>query len=320
MPKILVITPVKHIPKVSHALDKLGQVEFIDDPSPLDLEVSLGKCDAIFTNPNKSRVYLGEELLTKASNLKVICTASTGTNHIDLEFAKQKNIEVLCLKDERDVIEKISSTAEHAFSLMLSSLRNIIPAHKSVLEDNWDYFPFIGKQLSCLNVGVLGFGRLGQKFAKYAKAFTETVTVYDPYKKIDNECFIPVHDICELAKKCDIISLHVHVSEETTGMIGQMFLKNAKKDVLLVNTSRGEILDEIAMVKFLKANPKATLATDVLRDEIRDRTNSPLLQFAKISDQVLITPHIGGMTMHAQSIAYNHAVNLLKEYFQKIII
>lgn len=314
MPTILVITPVKHIPKVSQALEKLGHVKFVDDPSPLDLEASLENCDAIFTNPNKSKIYLGEELLTKASNLKAICTASTGTNHIDLEYAKQKNIEVLCLKDERDVIEKISSTAEHAFSLMLSSLRNIIPANRSVLEEKWDYFPFIGKQLNCLNVGVLGFGRLGQKFAKYAQAFTEMVTVYDPYKKTNNEYCTQVHDLCELAKVSDIISLHVHVTDETTGMIDENFLKYAKEDVLIVNTSRGEIVDEIAMVKFLKANPKATLATDVLRDEIRNRKNSPLLQFAKTSDQVLITPHIGGMTVHAQSIAYNHAVHLLKTF------
>ena len=312
MSKILVITPVNHIPNVASGLAAIGQVDFLDDPSARELKSVLHDYDAIFTNPNKSKIFLGPEILKKAKKLKVICTASTGTNHIDLDYANKHGIEVLCLKEERKVINKISSTAEHAFSLMLSSIRNINAAHQSVLAGKWDYCPFVGKQLNCLNIGILGFGRLGKKFAKFANAFTDQITIFDPYKKVRNKNYTQVEDLSQLANDCDVISIHVHVTEETTGMIDSHFLERVKDSVLFVNTSRGEIVDEAAMVGFLKQNPQASLATDVLRDEIRNRDSSPLFKYAKSSDQVLITPHIGGMTIHAQAIAYNHAVELLK--------
>ena len=271
MNKILVITPVSHISHVASGLAEIGQVDFLDDPSSRELKSVLQDYDVIFTNPNKSKIFLGPEILNKAKNLKVICTASTGTNHIDLDYAKKRDIEVLCLKEERKVINKISSTAEHAFSLMLSSIRNINAAHQSVLAGQWDYFPFLGKQLNCLNVGILGFGRLGKKFAKYANAFTNQITIFDPYKKVRNKNYNQVEDLYELAANCDVISIHVHVTEETTGMINNRFLNHVKDSVLFVNTSRGEIVDEVAMVDFLKKTPQASLATDVLRDEIRNR-------------------------------------------------
>ena len=137
--KILVITPIRHISGVSQTLKSIGEVTFFDDPSAEQVEDVIHKYDAIFTNPNKSKVFIGKEILDKATKLKVICTASTGTNHIDKNYALELSIPVISITEEREVINKISSTAELAFSLTLAGLRHIVNGHVSVLEGGWDY-------------------------------------------------------------------------------------------------------------------------------------------------------------------------------------
>jgi len=163
--KILVITPIRHISGVSQTLKSIGEVTFFDDPSAEQVEDVIHKYDAIFTNPNKSKVFIGKEILDKATKLKVICTASTGTNHIDKNYALELSIPVISITEEREVINKISSTAELAFSLTLAGLRHIVNGHVSVLEGGWDYEKFIGRQMNFLTIGIIGFGRLGSIYA-----------------------------------------------------------------------------------------------------------------------------------------------------------
>jgi D-3-phosphoglycerate dehydrogenase len=145
--------------------------------------------------------------------------------------------------------------------------------------------------------------------------FGAKVIVFDPYKNIENEEYEKAESLDELVSKSDIISLHVHVSEETTNMLDRDLFSKMKSDILLVNTARGDVLNEKDLVDFLSQNPKAKVATDVLCDEIRGRTSSPLLLHSKVSNQILITPHIGGMTREAQEIAFNHAATRLKIFF-----
>ena len=133
--------------------------------------------DAIFTNPNKSKIYIGKEILDKAINLKVISTASTGTNHIDINYAKNKNIKIISLTKDIKTINKISSTAEHAFCLTLASIRNLVPSFDSVKKGNWDYRPFIGRQMNYLNVGIIGYGRLGKMLIKYLSPLVKKIYI-----------------------------------------------------------------------------------------------------------------------------------------------
>lgn len=314
MTNILVITPVNHIQGVRKIINSCGHADYIDDPSYEEVEKIIHKYHVIFTNPNKSKVFIGKELINKASNLKVICTASTGTNHIDIEYTKKLNIKVISLTNQRKIINLISSTAELAFSLTLASLRHLINAHNSVIDGLWDYENFIGRQMNFLTIGVIGYGRLGKKYSNYCRAFNSNIVVYDPYKKIRNKNIKQVETIEELVECSNIIALHVHVTNETKLMINKNLLRLMKKDVIIINTSRGDIIDEDSLVSFLKKNNMARVATDVLSDEIRNKKNSKLLKYAKESNQVLITPHIGGMCKEAQFIAYNHAAKLLKKY------
>lgn len=314
-PKILVITPVKHISGVASILEEVGGVTYLDDPSQEEVCEIVEDFDVIYTNPNKSKVYLGKAIFDVAKKLKVICTASTGTNHIDQPLATSLGIDVLSLTEEREVINRISSTAELAFSLTMTVLRNIIPSHAGALNGEWDYTKYIGRQMNCLTVGVVGYGRLGSLYANYCQAFGSRVLIYDPYKKVDDSRHEQVSSLEELATHSDIISIHVHVSDETFKLIGEAVLKLMKPDVLIVNSARGEIVDEEALVNFLSVNPMAKVATDVLADEVRNRLSSPLLRYAGESSQVVITQHIGGMTREAQEIAYGHAASRLRSYY-----
>lgn len=314
--KILVITPVHHISGVVKILDQIGDVTYLDDPTPEEVIDLVAPYHAIFTNPNKSKVFIGKDILDAALNLQVICTASTGTNHIDKSYTKKINMPILSLTEERDIINKISSTAEHAFALTLAGLRHVVRGHNSVLEGEWDYTKYIGRQMNALTIGIIGFGRLGSMYASFCKAFGARVIIYDPYKDIQNISYEQVDNLNELFANSDVISMHVHVTSETIKMINHDVLALMKTDALLVNTSRGDIVDEDHLVNFLKENPYSHIATDVLADEIRNRHLSPLLKHSFESNQVTITPHIGGMTREAQEIAYGHAAQLLNNFFK----
>ena len=313
--RILVITPVHHITGIVDTLESIGDVTYFDDPSIEQVISVISEYDAIFTNPNKSKVFIGREVLNAATKLKVICTASTGTNHIDKSYAAELGLTILSLTEERDVINRISSTAELAFALTLAGLRNIIRGHSSVMNSEWDYTQFIGRQMNCLTIGVIGYGRLGSMYAKYCKAFDSRVLVYDPYKQVKDKGIEQFDSLESMLTISDVIAIHVHVTDETLGMVDKNCFKNMKKDSLLVNTARGDIVNEKELVEFLEVNEKAKVATDVLGDEVRNRLKSPLLEYALKSDQVIITPHIGGMTHEAQEIAYAHAAKRLKNYF-----
>lgn len=315
-PKVLVITPIEHINGVREILESFSDLNIISDPDMEELYPIISDYDAIYTNPNKSKVYIGKDLLKHASSLKVISTASTGTNHIDKDYTSSEGIEVLSLTEERDVITKITSTAEHAFALTMASLRKIVQSHTNSMKGEWDYTNYIGRQMNMLNIGVLGYGRLGSLYAHYSKSFGANVYALDPYVEIRDEGIKQLDSLKELSQVSDILSIHVHVNEETKGMINYRFLAEMKNDVTIINTSRGEIINESDLVSFLEENKSASFATDVLTDEIRNRQDSPILNYAKESpDQVTITQHIGGMTREAQEIAYQHAAQMLKSFF-----
>lgn len=314
-PKILVMTPVKHIKGVCETLESFSDVTYIDDPTTDEVLSMIGDFDALYTNPNKSKVYIGKEIMDAAKKMKVICTASTGTNHIDKEHAKIVQMPILALTEEREVINRISSTAELAFALTMSCLRNVVKSHNQALEGEWDYTKYIGRQMNGLTIGVIGYGRLGSLYAGYCKAFDSKVLIYDPYKKVEDKRLEQVDNLDLLLSQSDIIAIHVHVTEETIGMINKDCFKKMKEDVLIINSARGDIVNELDLVEFLKQHPLAKVGTDVLADEIRNRLKSPLFEYAKNSDQVTLTQHIGGMTREAQEIAYGHAAKRLKLFF-----
>lgn len=311
---ILVITAIKHIESLKIKLKKFSKITFLDDPTYAQVIKVIHKYDIIFTNPNKSKVLINKKLIKKAKKLKCVVTASTGVNHIDTKYLTLKKIKLISLTKDFFIIRKISSTAEHALALTMCQVRNVVPASKSVRNGNWDYTKFIGRQFNGLKIGVVGYGRLGAKYSSYVLALKSKIFAYEPFKKIKNKKIKQVKTLKFLFQKCDIISIHVHVSKDTLNMINKTIFQYAKKDLLLVNTSRGEIINELDLINFLKKNKKSKYAADVISNEINNKNKSKILKFSKNNDQVLITPHIGGMTKEAQSIAYERVLDKLIEY------
>ena len=308
--KIVCITPVKHIEGVYENLCSLGEVIYepyitYDELKEKITETGNG-ITTIFTNPNKQQFKLDKELL-KYSTVSHIITASTGLNHIGGYFKKSFPEGIHSLTKEYDIIEQISSTAEHAFTLMTSLIRNVPKSFQDAKVANWDYEKFIGRQLNNMTVGIIGYGRLGTMMSKYCQSFGMRVIYHDPPKGYE--------DLDYLLERADVISLHVHVDEDTKYMINKKTLGKMKKDSYIVNTSRGEIVNERDIIESLESGHLKGYATDVLENEFDNIKNSPILHGANRGLNIIITPHIGGMTKEAQEIAYNGIINKVKEKY-----
>ncbi len=314
--QLLCITPVAHIGDLLNKMSEAFEVTYLPDPTEEEVKVHI-ETEIIFTNPNKSKVYLGKNVIDSLPRLKVIATASTGTVHIDKDYCNKKNISVISITKEIPVLEKISSTAEHAFLLTMAGCRNIIQACNSVTNGAWDYERFVGRQINQLKVGVIGFGRLGKMYAQYAHSFGAEVYVSDPYQEdaIDTSLF-NFTDEYYIFTNCDVVALHIHATEENKKFISQKLLNIAKPNLLLVNTSRGEIVDNDDLLEFLKTNHNAKYYTDVLHEEYKGLKNDLLYKSEMYGTQIVITPHIGGMSIDAQLIAYNHCFKLLTSSLQ----
>lgn len=315
--KILVITPTKHIKKFKENFPKNYKLKFYEDINQKTFFKIANKYDGIYTNPNKLKFKLNEETIPKICKLKVICTASTGTDHLDLKYFRQQNVNILSLTKDFKLLNKLSATAELAFAFSLLSVRNIIYSFNDVKKGNWDYTKFIGNQFNNLNVGVIGFGRLGKKYAHYCKALNAKIHVYDPFKKIPKK-YKKISSLKSLFKKCEIISLHLHLNNENKHLINKNIFNVSKNNLKLINTSRGGVVNEKDLISFLKKNKKAKYFSDVIENEyIKEKLNLSILKFMNNNQQIVITPHIGGMTLESQTMAFNFAAKKLVNFLRK---
>ena len=309
--QLLCITPIAHIGDLKDRMSDAFDLIYLPDPTEDEVK---GNTDAeiIFTNPNKSKVYLGKDVIDALPKLKIIATASTGTVHIDKAYCSEKGIEVISITKEIPVLEKISSTAEHAFLLTLAGCRNMVQACNSVTAGEWDYERFVGRQINQLKVGVIGYGRLGKMYAHYAQSFGADVHVSDPYLQgvLAKTPYTSV-DERYIFENCDVVALHIHATDSNVKFVSKELLEIAKSNLLLVNTSRGEVVDELDLLDFLNQNQSAKYYTDVLFEEYRGLENNPLYKSDLYGTQIVVTPHIGGMSIDAQLIAYNHCYKLL---------
>ena len=304
--KIAVITPVKHLEGVVDLLQSKGDVVFYETASKEEVRGLLLQTtiDTLVCNPNQQTYKIDKELLENTS-IKTINSCSTGLNHIDLGYCKENNIEIQCHKNDYELINQLPSTSELAFGLMLSLLRNIPKCNNHVSKYHWDYTKFMGRQVKDLKVGIIGYGRLGKMMEKYCKAFGAKTFIYDPYINILQT------PLKQIFQECDVISLHVHITDETKYMINKDLFSSIKKDCYIINTSRGEIVNENDIVEGLKLGIITGYGTDVIENEFDDLTKSPIIKAMNSGENIIITPHIGGMTIEGQTKAYKHSINKL---------
>lgn len=257
------------------------------------------------------------------ANLKVIATPTTGTLHIDTDYALGKNISVCSLKDQQTLLNNITPTAELAWGLILSVTRKIHWAYESVLGGRWNCKEFgerTPKMLSNMTLGVLGLGRLGSLVARYGHAFKMKVYYYDPY--VENACYIRCGSIIELAKISDILSIHVHLTPKTDNIVNKKVIDSMPKGSFIINTARGGVLNEKALLDALESEHLGGAGLDILKDEHlpgfkTKLKENPLVQYASTHDNLIITPKIGGCTVDAWALTEHRIIDMILEELEK---
>jgi len=310
---ILNIEPENFSIKATKILSKVGKI----NNGPLSRENLLNKIHLYDIIIVRLSHRIDKELIDASKKLKVICSATTGLNHIDFNYAKKKGITVLSLKGETEFLNNVYATAEHTWALLLSLIRKIPYAHNSVMNGNWDRNMFKGRELNGSTIGIVGLGRIGVKIANYAISFGMNVL---SYTKDQNNVFkgvTIVKKLEELIEKSDIITIHVPFNSSTKKMFGKNEFKSFKKDSILINTSRGEIIDELELIKAIKNGKIAGAAVDVISNEtsLNDLNRSKLIQFNNIEDRIIITPHIGGATYESMEKTEVFMANKIQKYF-----
>ncbi len=244
------------------------------------------------------RHRIDEALLAKAGRLKVVVSPTTGWNHVDVDALGRRGIHLLSLRGETEFLKDVRATAEHTVALMLTVLRHIPRAVAEVRAGRWNRDAFRGSELYGKTVGIAGYGRLGRIVARYLRAFEAHVLVTDP-KLPAGEIADDIRavEIDELLHRSDIVSIHSDLRADNIGWFSAQMFEKMKWGSCFINTARGELIDETALLHSLETGQVVAAGLDVLSNEDSDgMAQHPLVQYAKQHDNVIITPHLGGCT------------------------
>jgi D-3-phosphoglycerate dehydrogenase len=244
----------------------------------------------------RSQTKVTEEVLDRAEWLKVIGRAGIGLDNVDVEAATRRGVLVVNAPQSN-----IVSAAEHTIALMLAQARNIPQANSALKSGRWERERFQGVELHGKTLGVVGLGRVGTMVGQRALAFGMRVVAYDPYVSKDRAKQLGVElmpNLEALLVQSDIITIHLPRAPETEGLIGEREIALMRDGARIVNTSRGGIVDERALVNAIRDGKLGGAALDVFSEEPVPKAH-PLL----VLDQVVATPHLGAATQEAQDKA-----------------
>jgi D-3-phosphoglycerate dehydrogenase len=272
------------------SLKKTHQV----DVAELDAKQLLEQIPAYDALIVRGRTKVTKDVLSKATNLKVVGRAGVGVDNIDVNEATARKLLVVNAPSASTV-----SVAELAIGHMLSWCRFLPQADKSIKEGKWEKKQFEGHEIYGKTLGLIGSGRIGAEVAKRAQAFGMTVIAFDPYlpPEVAQKINVALVDKEIVLRQSDFISIHAALTPETRGMIGAKDFALMKKSAVLVNCARGEIVQEAALADALKTGVLAGAALDVFERE--PPTGSPLLS----APHIVFTPHLGASTHEAQTRA-----------------
>ncbi|MFW9770537.1 MAG: hydroxyacid dehydrogenase [Candidatus Thorarchaeota archaeon] len=257
-----------------------------DTDGPIEEQIKGFDCVVV-----RSATKITREVFEAADKLKLVVRAGVGLDNVDQEAAKEKGVAVQNTPEAPTV-----SVAEMVFSLMFALARNITQADSSMKDERWEKKKLTGTELWNKKLGIIGFGRIGCEVASRAKAFDMDILCYDVLD-IEQVCADMGTRRCgidELIKDADYITLHVPLVPQTKGMIGEKEFKKMKKTAFLINTSRGGVVDEKALLKALNEGDIAGAALDVFENE-------PPLDWELVKHPKLVaTPHLSSSTNEAQ--------------------
>jgi len=282
-------------PILNDILQKNGlQITYEPEITPDQIKEKIGNFDIVVV---RSRTKITKEMIDRANKCKIIARVGVGLDNIDVDAAKTKGIRVI-----NAVEGAMNAVAELVLGLMLSLAREIPRADREIRNGKWLKKELMGTELSGKYLGIVGLGNIGKKLAKHARALNMNIIGYDVIPISDDfsrEVGLIKADLDTLISSADYISFHVPFTESTHHLVNSQLLAKMKKNVCLINTSRGEIIDENALYDALKEGKIAGAALDVFESE--PATGNKLATLPN----VICTPHIGAQTKEAQALAAN---------------
>jgi D-3-phosphoglycerate dehydrogenase len=260
----------------------------------------------------RSRFTIDKPFLIKSKKLKFIARVGSGTENIDIDFAKSLKIKIISAPKGN-----CNAVGEHALGMLLSLINNINIAEKSISNGKWQRKVFKGTELKSKVIGIIGFGNTGKSFAEKLKGFNSEIIYYDIKKIKSNDLFKQV-ELSELTKRSNIVSLHIPQTKSTIKMINKSFIKKMKKQFWIINTSRGKIIETKDLVWGLKNKKILGAALDVLEYEANSfeklfiKKNKEL-DYLINSDKVILTPHIAGLSEESEKKLAKIISNKIKQ-------
>ena len=287
-------------------LQDAGGIEIVNKPGmkPAECREALKEADGVII---RSDTKLTAALLEGQTRLKVIVRAGVGVDNIDLAAATRAGIIVM-----NTPAGNTTSTAEHTVAMLMAMSRKIGPAAQSMKEGKWDKKSFKGTQLAGKTIGVVGLGRIGLTVAKRCRAMEMTVLGYDPFLTAERAAELGIElfrDVDDLVVKCDFVTVHTPLTDETRGLINAARLAKMKKGVRIINCARGGIVDETALADAIESGHVAGAALDVFVDE-PPKADCRLPKLP----QVLATPHLGASTDEAQEQVAIEAAEIISAF------
>jgi D-3-phosphoglycerate dehydrogenase len=269
-------------------LKDFAEVEVATGLKPEELIDRVKNCEVLVV---RSATKVTADIISAGKKLRVVARAGVGLDNIDVEAANSKNIKVLNAPEAPTV-----AVAELVFGLMLSFARQIPRADAGTKQGRWEKKELIGTELRGKTLGVIGTGNIGRAVGRRAKAFEMSLLFYDVIQdqKFAEEVGGKYVDLDTLLRESDYITLHVPLLPSTEHMIGKRELELMKPTAVLINTSRGKIVDEKALIEALRKRRIAGACLDVYETE--PLLDSPLLGLPN----VILTPHVGASTVEAQ--------------------
>ena len=293
--KCLIIDAVHHT--IRDELERYMQVDTEMLPTQERLAEIIGEYDLLLMRVDPA---IDRKILDAAKKLKVIGVCAVGLNHVDLDYAKEKGVEVFNAPGWSD-----NAVAELTISKMLDISRGTMQANREVkVEHQWNKYKYYGRELRGKTLGILGFGRIGRRVAKLADAFEMKVVAYDPFVSEEEfaENFAVGMSREEVLRVSDFVAIHLPLLPETRDLIRADSIREMKNDAVVLNMSRGGIVNEKDMYQALTTGQLGGYATDVMGDELAHGGltrgagfDSPLFG----CENFIVSPHIGAQTQDA---------------------
>ncbi|MEZ4423315.1 MAG: NAD(P)-dependent oxidoreductase [Gemmatimonadota bacterium] len=292
-PRVLNAEPWEYSPRARRVLERFADVE----DGPVDRAALVERARAVDALIVRLGHRVDAEVLGRPSRLQAVVTATTGLDHVDLGAAEAAGVAVLSLRGERAFLEGIRATVEHTFALLLTLLRRTHRASAHVEAGGWERDRFRGHELAGRTLGIVGLGRIGTAVAELGTAFRMPVLAYDPFREGWPGTVERASSLADLLGRAQVLSLHVPLADETRNLIGSNELGLLPEGAFVINTARGGVLDEDALLAALDTGRLGGAALDVLQGEEEGRPLRPaLLERARGGDRLVVTPHIGGAT------------------------